>query len=70
MTTYSVENGHAEPLRECPMGGFHEWVDSTVSAYTIEARICGKCGLEQVWRLKQRPTPQNAPQLGRWEDRI
>ena len=68
--TFSVTNGHAEEVRECSHGGLHEWSPSKVGRELVfgHRRRCSKCLTEQIWRLKERPTPENAPRLGEWED--
>ena len=69
--TYEIISpNHAVEVRECPVGGFHEWVQFSASGYEIERRQCGKCNLSQVWRLKRKPDSTNAPQLGVWEDAL
>jgi len=78
MTTYSVVNGHAEKVMECPKGGEHEWIspesfltdkkiEGSLSNNPVWKRFCKKCKHRQFWIQKTLPTPENAPKLGFWE---
>jgi len=37
------------------------------SEYVGHRRRCKECSLEEIWALKEKPNPDNAPALGEWE---
>ena len=65
MTTLSA-------FQECGVGGAHEWIRLEAptdfqEAYMPPRRRCGKCNTTERWRVIDTPTPETAPELGRWE---
>ena len=47
----------------------HEWDYNAPQRAEIlgHRRRCSKCLIQQIWRLKLKPSPQDSPQLGEWE---
>ena len=55
-----------EFLDECPCGGTYERIKVGREAMLGPRRRCTMCMTEQIWRMTQDATPENAPNLGEW----